>query len=48
MVVNDVCGPPASFQLSAMVADTSSGRFRDCLYFACRQHAGGSIVVTSS
>jgi len=46
--VNDVCGPPPNFQLSALVADTSDGQFRDRLYFACRQNGGGSIIVTSS
>jgi hypothetical protein len=46
--VNDICGPPPSFQLSALVADTSGGLFRDRLYFACRRHAGGPVVVTAS
>ncbi|PYR17172.1 MAG: hypothetical protein DMF94_24875 [Acidobacteria bacterium] len=48
LFVNDVCGSPPSFQLSALVADTSDGPFRDRLYFACRQSGGGSVVVTAS
>jgi hypothetical protein len=48
LFVNDVCGPPPNFQLSALVADTSNGPFRDRLYFACRQSDGGSVVVTAS
>jgi hypothetical protein len=48
LFVNDVCGPPPSFQLSALVADTSDGPFRDRLYFACRQSDGGPVVVTAS
>ena len=48
LFVNDVCGSPPSFQLSALAADTSSGPFRDRLYFACRQNAGGPVVVTAS
>jgi hypothetical protein len=48
LFVNDVCGPPPGFQLSALVADTSDGPFRDRLYFACRQNGGGPVVVTAS
>ncbi len=47
-LINDMCGPPPSFQLSALVADTSEGPFRDRLYFGCRQYAGGPVVVTAS
>jgi hypothetical protein len=47
-LVNDVCGPPPVFQLSALVADGSEGPSRDQLYFACRQSAGGPIVIVSS
>jgi hypothetical protein len=47
-LVNDGCGPPPGFQLSALAVDTSDGPFRDRLYFACRQSGGGSIVVTAS
>ena len=46
--VDDSCGPPPVFQLSALVADTSDGPLRDRLYFACRASAGGPIVVTAS
>jgi len=48
LFVNDVCGSPPGFQLSALVADTSDGPFRDRLYFACRQSGGGPVVVTAS
>jgi hypothetical protein len=48
LFVTDACGPPPGFQLSALAADTSAGRFRDRLYFACRQRAGGPVVVTAS
>jgi hypothetical protein len=48
LFVNDVCGSPPVFQLSALVADTSGGPFRDRLYFACRQSGGGPVVVTAS
>ena len=47
-LANDVCGPPPGFQLSALVADTSDGPFKDRLYFACRRSAGGPVVVASS
>jgi hypothetical protein len=46
--VNESCGPPPTFQLSALAVDASDGPFRDRLYFACRQSGGGSIVVKSS
>jgi len=48
VLVNDTCGPPPGFQLSALAVDQSNGPFRDRLYFACRQSGGGSIVVTHS
>jgi len=48
LFVNDACGPPPGMQLSALAADTLSGRFRDRLYFACRQKDGGPIVVNYS
>jgi BNR repeat-like domain/BNR/Asp-box repeat len=46
--VNDACGPPPRFQLSALAVDASDGPFRDRLYFACRQSGGGSVIVASS
>jgi BNR repeat protein len=48
LFVTDACGPPAGFQLSALAVDASSGPFRDRLYFACHQRAGGPIVVATS
>lgn len=48
LFVNDACGPPPSFRLSALAADTSSSSFRDRLYFACREKGGGVIVVNHS
>jgi len=48
LFVNDTCGPPPTFQLSALAVDTSDGPFRDRLYFACRQNDGGPIVVSHS
>jgi hypothetical protein len=47
-LVNDVCGPPPVFQLSALIADASEGPSRDRLYFACRQSGGGPVVIVSS
>lgn len=47
-LANDRCGPPPGFQLSALAVDTSDGPFRDRLYFACRQSAGGGVLVTAS
>ena len=44
--VNDACGPPPGFRLSALAADTSDGPFSGRLYFACRQAGGGRIVVS--
>lgn len=46
--VNEACGPPPNFQLSSLAVDRSTGPFRDHLYFACRQNAGGPVVVSSS
>ena len=46
--ITDACGPPPTFQLSSLAVDGSAGPSRDHLYFACRQSAGGPIVVTSS
>jgi hypothetical protein len=46
--VNQECGPPPGFQLSALAVDVSDGPFRDRLYFACRQNAGGPVAVTTS
>ncbi len=48
LFVNDACGPPPGFRLSAMAVDASSGPFRDRLYFACRAKGGGGIVVSAS
>ena len=48
LFVNDACGPPPGFRLSALAADTSSRTFRDRLYFACREKGGGAIVVNHS
>jgi hypothetical protein len=48
LFVNEACGPPPGFRLSALVVDTSSGPFHDRLYFACRQKGAGPIVVNSS
>jgi hypothetical protein len=48
VLVNDSCGPPPGFQLSALASDASNGPFRDRLYFACRQSGGGPVVVTHS
>jgi hypothetical protein len=48
LFVNDACGPPPSFRLSALVADADSTRYRDRLYFACRERGGGPIVVNHS
>jgi hypothetical protein len=36
LFVNDACGPPPSFRLSALAADTSSSSFRDRLKSASR------------
>jgi len=47
-LINEECGPPPGFQLSALAGDASDGLFRDRLYFACRQSAGGRVVVTTS
>jgi hypothetical protein len=48
VLVNDSCGPPPGFQLSALATDASGGPFRNRIYFACRQSAGGPVVVTHS
>jgi hypothetical protein len=48
LFVNDACGPPPGFRLSALASDTSSSSFRDRLYFACRERGGGPIVVNHS
>jgi hypothetical protein len=48
LFVNDACGPPPGFRLSALAVDGSSGPFRDRLYFACRATGGGPIVVSAS
>jgi hypothetical protein len=48
LFVTDACGPPPSFQLSALAADTSAGPFRDRLYFICGAHGRGPIVLTYS
>jgi hypothetical protein len=48
MFVNDACGPPPGFRLSALAVDASSGSSRDRLYFACRAKDAGAIVVNSS
>jgi hypothetical protein len=47
-LVNEECGPPPGYQLSALAVDSSAGAFRDRLYFACRRSAGGPVVVASS
>jgi len=46
--VNEECGPPPGFQLSALAVDASDRPFRDRLYVACRQNDGGPVVVSSS
>ncbi len=48
LFVNDACGRPPGFRLSALAADTSAGSSRDRLYFACREKGGGPIVVNYS
>jgi hypothetical protein len=48
MFVNDACGPPPGFRLSALAVDASTGASRDRLYFACRAKDRGGIVVNSS
>lgn len=48
LFVNEVCGSPPSFQLSALAVDSSEGPTRDRLYFACRQNGGGSVIVVAS
>ena len=48
LFVNDACGPPPGFRLSALAVDASSGAYRDRLYFACRGTGGGAIVVNTS
>lgn len=48
LFVTDACGPPPSFQLSALAADTSGGPFHDRLYFICGAHGRGPIVLTYS
>jgi hypothetical protein len=47
-LVNEECGPPPGFQLSALAVDASDGSLRDRLYFACRQNAGGPVLVVTS
>jgi hypothetical protein len=46
LFVNDACGPPPGFRLSAFAADISDGPFSGRLYFACRQAGGGRIVLS--
>lgn len=48
LFVNDACGPPPGFRLSALAADTSNSSFRDRLYFVCREKGSGAIVVNHS
>jgi hypothetical protein len=48
MFVNDACGPPPGYRLSALAVDASVGPFSDRLYFACRAKDGGRIVVSAS
>lgn len=48
LFVNDACGPPPGFRLSALAVDVSSGAHRDRLYFACRAKGSGAIVVNTS
>jgi hypothetical protein len=47
-LINEECGPPPGFQLSALASDASNGPFHDRLYFACRQSGGGPVVVTTA
>ena len=46
--VNDACGPPPGFRLSALAVDQSTTALRDRLYFACREKGAGPIVVNFS
>lgn len=46
--VNETCGPVPGYRKAALSADTSSGSFRDRLYFACIQRGGGAIVLNYS
>jgi hypothetical protein len=48
LFVNQACGPPPGFQLSAFAVDRSETASRDRLYFACRQNAGGPVLVFAS
>jgi hypothetical protein len=48
LFVNDACGPPPGYRLSAFAGDISSAPFAGRLYFACREKGGGSIVVNHS
>ncbi len=48
LFVNDACGPPPPFQQSRLVVDAGAGPFRDRLYFVCRRHGGGPVVVNYS
>ncbi len=45
MFVNEACGGPSGFSLSALVTDTSPGLFRDRLYFACNLPESDGVVV---
>ena len=48
LFVTDACGPPPAFQLSALAVDTSTGPFRDRLYFLCGARERGPITLTFS
>jgi Neuraminidase (sialidase) len=48
LFVNDACGPPPGYRLSALAVDTSGGPSSDRLYLACRARNRGGIVVSAS
>lgn len=48
LFVNEACGPPPRFSLSALVASTSDGPYRDRLYFACNLPGARDVVVSHS
>jgi hypothetical protein len=48
LFVNEACGPPPRFSLSALVASASDGPYRDRLYFACNLPGGHGVSVSHS
>jgi hypothetical protein len=48
MFVNEACGSPTGFAQSSLVADRSSGPFRDRVYFGCNQPATRQILINYS